>query len=190
MQRHWRTSSISVLNQAAGGNRILHDGLGPNAVSRVDRDVLAQSGIRYAMIWEGVNDIGTADATPEAQKEVGDRLIVAFKQIATRIHAAEIPIFAATISPFGTRNNASYVQPYSDPEREKTRLRINDFIRHSGTFDEVIDFDKALRDPENHSVLRKDYDLGDHLHPSEKGYHHIADIFPLRVFDDYKLHRN
>ncbi|KAG8968596.1 hypothetical protein FRB90_010806, partial [Tulasnella sp. 427] len=100
MQQNVLTSNIAVLNQAAGGNRILADGLGPNAIGRIDRDVLAHSGVRYAMIFEGVNDIGTTDTTPAAQQAIGDRLIQAFKQIASRVHALGIPIFAATITPF------------------------------------------------------------------------------------------
>lgn len=94
----------SIINQAAGGNRVLNDGLGPNALSRIDRDVLSHSAVKYAMIFEGVNDIGTADVTPAAQQEVGDRLIQAFQQIITRVHAMRIPIFGATITPFGCMN--------------------------------------------------------------------------------------
>src|ERR1700761_7147897 len=100
MQKNPSTSNIAVVNQAAGGNRILQDGLGPNAIGRIDRDVLAQSGVKYAMIFEGVNDIGTADTTTAAQKLVGDQLILALEQIAMRVHTFGIPIFAATITPF------------------------------------------------------------------------------------------
>lgn len=185
MQNHRPTSTIAVLNQAAGGNRILHDGLGPNVVSRIDRDVLAQSGVRYAMIWEGVNDIGVADADPASQKEIGDRLIVAFQQIVTRIHAAGIPVFGATISPFGTPPGSDVDQAYSDPEREKTRQRVNEWIRNSGVFDVVLDFDEVLRNPEEPSQLAPEYDLGDHLHPNVKGYHALVDYFPLRIFARY-----
>lgn len=186
MQHHHSTSSIAVLNQAAGGNRILHDGLGPNVMSRLDRDVLSHSGVRYAMIWEGVNDIGVAAPDPGTQKEIGDRLIVAFKQIATRIHAAEIPMFGATISPFGTSPGSNVTQAYSDPEREKTRRRVNEWIRTSGVFDVVLDFDKVLRDPNEPSRLASEYDSGDHLHPSVNAYRALAEYFPLDIFGYYK----
>ncbi|GFF32875.1 hypothetical protein IFM46972_03706 [Aspergillus udagawae] len=183
MQKYRSTSSIALLNQAAGGNRILADGLGPNVLSRLDRDVLAHSGVRYAMIFEGVNDIGVASADPAAQKLIGDRLLVAFTQIAARVHAAGIPIFGATITPFGTPAGSNYTQPYSSDEREKTRQRVNEFIRHSGVFDAVLDFDKALRDPRAPGQLAEEFDGGDHLHPNVKGYQTLADRFPLEVFD-------
>ncbi|GAE00179.1 extracellular GDSL-like lipase/acylhydrolase [Paecilomyces variotii No. 5] len=185
MQRNPSTSSIAVLNQAAGGNRILHDGLGPNVISRVDRDVLAQSGIKYAMIFEGVNDIGVANADPVNQTLIGDRLISAYEQIAARIHAFEIPIFAATITPFGTPANSSVVQPYSSPVREQTRQRINAWIRTSGVFDAIVDFDEIVRDPNNPSQLAPQYDSGDHLHPNVAGYQAIADAFPLSLFSRF-----
>ena len=182
MKKHRPTYNIAVLNQAAGGNRILNDGLGPNAFSRIGRDVLEQSGVRYAMIWEGVNDIGVADPDPTSQKEIGDRLIVAFQQIVTQIHAAGIPVFGATITPFGTPPGSDVIQAYSDPEREKTRQRVNEWIRTSNVFDAVLDFDKVLRDPKVPSQLATQYDFGDHLHPNVEAYHALVDYFPLSVF--------
>ncbi|KIO27998.1 hypothetical protein M407DRAFT_14808 [Tulasnella calospora MUT 4182] len=184
MQKSVLTSNIAVLNQAAGGNRILADGLGPNAIGRIDRDVLAQSGVKYAMIFEGVNDIGTADTTAAAQQVVGDRVIQAFKQIAARVHALGIPIFAATITPF---SGNSTIQPYSNPQREVTRSRVNNWIRTSGVFDAVVDFDKILRDPSNPTQLNPAYDSGDFLHPNPAGYQAIADAFPLSLFTQFAL---
>ncbi|KAF3931285.1 hypothetical protein ABW19_dt0206219 [Dactylella cylindrospora] len=184
MQKKHFTRQISVVNQAAGGNRVLYDGLGPNAQGRIDRDVLAQSGVKYAMIFEGVNDIGTAPATTAAQEAVYQRLVLAFQQIATRLHTFKIPVFAATITPFGSPNPA--LQPYSAPEREVTRLRINEWIRKSKVFDAVVDFDALLRDPKNATQLNPIYDSGDQLHPSVQGYQYIADKFPLDLFDKFK----
>lgn len=183
MQSNPATRQIGVFNQAAGGNRILADGLGPNAISRVDRDILAQSGVRYAMIFEGVNDIGTAATDPASQEAVGDRLIQAFKQIITRVHTFGIPMFAATITPFGSPNTT--LQPYSDPEREKTRQRVNNWIRTSGAFDYVIDFDAIVRDPANVTMLSPQYDSGDELHPNVAGYNAIANAFPLHIFSEF-----
>ena len=180
MKKKGSTSNIAILNQAAGGNRILNDGLGPNALSRIDRDVLSHSGVSYAMIFEGVNDIGTAPTTSTAQALIGDRIISSYKQIITRIQALEIPIFAATITPFC--GNAS-IQAYSDAEREKTRQRVNKWIREEGDFDAVVDFDRFLRDPKNASRLNPLYDGGDFLHPNVAGYQRIADLFPLDIFD-------
>ena len=175
--------SISVVNQAAGGNRVLYDGSGPNVVSRIDRDVLAQSGVKYAMIFEGVNDIGTADPTVSNQTITGDRLIQACKQIITRVHTFGIPTFGATITPFGCYNVT--LQPYSLPIREQTRNRVNEWIRTSGWFDAVIDFDEVVRDPSNHTMLASYYDSGDCLHPNEAGYREMAAKFPLDIFKKY-----
>lgn len=119
-QKNAATKHISIGNLAAGGNRILADGLGPNAFGRIDRDVLAHPGVRYAMIFEGVNDIGGAAATADAQSAVYNSLIQAYKQMATLIHAHGIPVFGATITPFSAPSNFTG-QPYSSPVREATR---------------------------------------------------------------------
>ncbi|KAJ7108603.1 SGNH hydrolase [Mycena epipterygia] len=185
MQRNSATSLISVNNQAAGGNRILADGLGPNALGRIDRDVLSQSGLKYAMIFEGVNDIGVADATTAAQQLIGDQVISAFRQIITRVHAAGVPIFAATITPFGAPANDSSIQPYSSPVREVTRQRVNTWIRTSGMFDAVIDFDKVVADPAIPSQLSPTFNSGDFLHPNVAGYTAMAAAFPLGLFEQF-----
>ncbi|KAI0263062.1 SGNH hydrolase [Gloeopeniophorella convolvens] len=186
MQANPSTQSIAVVNQAAGGNRILADGLGPNAQGRIDRDVLAQSGVKFSMIFEGVNDIGTADTTQAAQDAVFDRLVNAFQQIATRVHAVGIPMFVATITPFGAPN--STIQAYSDPTREQTRLKLNSWIRNSvsaGIFDAVFDFDAIVRDPKNGTQLNPQFNSGDFLHPNVAGYEAIANAFPLDVFGKF-----
>lgn len=184
MQKNSATSEISVNNQAAGGNRILADGLGPNALGRIDRDVLSQTGIKYAMIFEGVNDIGVEVVTPQAQQIIGDRVIAAFQQIVTRVHAAGIPIFAATITPFSAPANVT-IQPYSNPVREATRQRVNAWIRTSGVFDAVIDFDKVVADPAIPSQLNPAFDSGDFLHPNVAGYTAMAAAFPLDLFAQF-----
>ena len=176
--------SIAVANQAAGGNRVLYDGSGPNALSRIDRDILAQSGVKYAMIFEGVNDIGTADPTPANQTLTGNRLIQAYKQIITRVHTFGIPIFGATITPFGCANVT--LQPYALPIREATRLRVNEWIRGSGWFDAVVDFDEVVRDPRNQTQLAPGFDSGDCLHLSPAGYAQMAAKFPVDIFEKFQ----
>ena len=183
MQTYGPTKDISVVNQAAGGNRILTDGNGPNAISSIDRDVLAQSGVKYAMIFEGVNDIGTADNTTANQTETADRMIQAFKQMITRTHTQGIPFFGATITPFGAPNDT--IQSYSTPQRLATREYVNNWIRTSGYFDAVIDFDAVVRDPANPQQLNPLYNSGDYLHPNENGYHAMARAFPLDIFEKY-----
>ncbi|KAK3114712.1 hypothetical protein LTR53_006723 [Teratosphaeriaceae sp. CCFEE 6253] len=191
MQTYGPTKDIAVVNQAAGGNRILMDGNGPNALGRIDRDVLAQSGIKYAMIFEGVNDIGTADNTTADQTFTGDRIIQAYQQMITRVHTFGIPFFGATITPFGVCNGTAVcsnitAQAYSTPERLATRDRVNAWIRNSGAFDAVIDFDAVVRDPANPEQLNPMYNSGDYLHPNQAGYYAMARAFPLNVFAKYQ----
>lgn len=172
-----------MINKAAGGNRILNDGLGPNALSRIDRDVLSQPGLAYAMIFEGVNDIGTASTDAASQQEVGDRLIAAYKQMSLRIHAFNVPFFGATITPFSAPGYNVTLQPYSDVGREATRQMVNAFIRESdGVFDGVVDFDEVVRNKTSPWQLADIYESGDWLHPNVEGYQRMADAFPLGVF--------
>jgi lysophospholipase L1-like esterase len=173
--------SLAVMNMAAGGNRVLADGLGPNALGRIERDVLAHPNVRYAFVFEGVNDLGTADPTDEAQTAVGDRLILAYEQIITRLHAAGIAVFGATITPMSGPG-----QVYGEPARETQRQRVNKWIRTSGRFDAVIDFDKAVRDPKNGTMLRPEYDTGDYLHLNPTGYKAMADAVDLSLFKKFE----
>ncbi|KAK1769970.1 SGNH hydrolase-type esterase domain-containing protein [Phialemonium atrogriseum] len=175
------TVAVAVVNEAAGGNRVLADGLGPNALGRIDRDVVAQAGVRYALVYEGVNDLGgtTAAATGgEAQlRAVGDRLIAAFDQMVTRLHRFGIAVFGATITPCSGPGQA-----YGEPAVEAERLRVNEWIRSSGRFDAVVDFDAAVRDPANATQLNPDYNSGDYLHLNPAGYKAMAEAVDLALF--------
>ena len=173
-----RVRHVAVLNQAAGGNRVLNDGLGPNALARFDRDVLAQSGVEWLVVFEGVNDIGTAAATPEAQRQVAAGLIAAYEQFVVRAHAQGIDVYGATITPFG--GNTSYDDPAG--YRETARQTVNQWIRTSRVFDAVIDFDRVARDPAAPRQLLPAYDTGDHLHLNQTGYRALADSVPARLF--------
>lgn len=166
-----RTDDVAIMNQAAGGNRVLNEGLGPSALSRLDRDVLAHSGVNRLIVFEGVNDIGTAEATEAAQKRVADDLITAYDQIITRAHAHGIEVYGATLLPFG--NNETYDDP--DGLREAARQVVNDWIRTSGRFDSVIDFDAAVRDPRHPEQLLPSVHDGDWLHLTPEGYGMLAD---------------
>ncbi|KAI1618063.1 SGNH hydrolase-type esterase domain-containing protein [Exophiala viscosa] len=178
-------TSIAVNNQAAGGNRILEDGLGPSVLSRVERDVLSHPGVRYAMTFEGVNDIGDADLNVSNLTITYNRLISAYRQIATRIHAFNIPLFAATITPFSAPNDNTTLQPYSSPMREQIRQQVNTFIRTSGTFDAVLDFDAVVRNQSMPSQLADALQSGDCLHPNDQGYQLIANSFDLTLFQKF-----
>jgi lysophospholipase L1-like esterase len=178
LQSHGSTADIAILNQAAGGNRVLNDGLGPNALARLDRDVLAQSGVQWLLVFEGINDIGTAEPTPAAQKQVTADLIAAYDQFVVRAHAQGIRVYGATLTPFG--GNALYDD--ADGSREAARQSVNQWIRTSGRFDGVVDFDRAARDPQQPSRLLPTIDDGDHLHLNPAGYQLLADAVPARLF--------
>ncbi|MEO3803558.1 SGNH/GDSL hydrolase family protein [Nonomuraea sp. B1E8] len=167
-------AGVAVANQAAGGNRLLDDGLGPGGLARLDRDVLAQSGVRWLIVLAGVNDIGTAPATRPAQKRVAEDLIAAYEQIIVRAHAHDILVYGGTLTPFGGN------LPYDDApgHREAARQTVNDWIRTGGRFDAVIDFDRAARDPAAPRRLLAELDLGDHLHLNPAGHRALAGAVP------------
>jgi lysophospholipase L1-like esterase len=183
MQKNGLTQ-IGVDNQAAGGNRVLQYGLGPSLVSRYQRDAIQQQGVKYVMIFEGVNDIGEAGTDQNSQTQIGDQLISAFTQIANDCRKAGLAIFAATITPFSAPGGSSQ-QAYSDPAREKTRQRINAWFTSSGLFDAVIDFSKVVADSNTPSQLASTYNSGDYLHPNVAGYQAIANAFPLDIFTKF-----
>lgn len=169
LQADPRTANIGVLNLGLGGNRILNDGLGPSAMARFDRDIVAQPGVRWAIVLEGINDLGTRTA------KAAD-LIRAYEQMIDRAHTKNIRIFGATILPCG----GSF---YAKPELEKERLLVNEWIRSSGRFDGVIDFDAVLRDPGAPARLAASADGGDHLHPGPEGYKIMAESIDLTLFE-------
>lgn len=170
-----------VLNLGIGGNRILLDGIGPNALARFDRDVLAEPGAKAVLILEGVNDLGTLTVKGEVPGAAHDalvaRLIGAFRQMIARGHQRGIRMVGATILPYG---GSGYYHP--DARNEADRQRINAWIRDSGEFDGVVDFDAALRDPADPSRLSHAFDCGDGLHPSPAGYRRMAEAVPLGLF--------
>jgi lysophospholipase L1-like esterase len=169
---------VAVLNVALGGNRLLRDGVGPNALSRFDRDVLVQSGVRWLIVLMGVNDIGAAkkDRAKGEWAPTADDVILAYDQIIERAHARGILVYGGTIMPFGG------FADYDTPDVEAARLRINAWIRTSGRFDAVIDFDAVARDRDRPTRLSPAVDGGDHLHPSAAGYRIMADAIDLDLF--------
>jgi lysophospholipase L1-like esterase len=178
LQAHPGTAGVALLNQGVGGNRVLDDGLGPSALARLDRDVLAHAAVKWLIVFEGVNDIGAAPATAAAQRRVAEDLIAAYAQIVVRARAHGIRVYGATLPPFG--GNAGYDDPGG--EREAARQAVNAWIRTGGEFDDVIDFDAATRDPANPRRLLPAFDEGDHLHLCPAGYRALADAVPTALF--------
>jgi lysophospholipase L1-like esterase len=172
---------IGVVNAGIGGNRILLDGLGPNLMARFDRDVIARSGVRWAILLEGVNDLGVltreAPATPAAHTALVTQITTGYTELVARAHAHGIRVIGATIMPFGGND---YYHP--GPATEADRQAVNAFVRTSGVFDAVIDFDRVMRDPAQPIRLDPAVDSGDHLHPSEAGYRRMGEAVPLALF--------
>jgi len=172
---------IGIVNRGIGGNRILQDGLGPNALARFDRDVLATTGARYLIVLEGVNDIGVLDRTEAHPVETHNALVTAleaaFVQMVARAHSDGIAVFGGTVMPF---QGSDYYHPSVQSEADRTTL--NQWVRTSGVFDAVIDFDKAMRDPSKPGFLDPVVDSGDHLHPNPIGYKRMGELIPLDLF--------
>lgn len=176
-----RHRKVAVLDEGISGNRVLHDGLipvfGPDALARFDRDVLAQSGVKYMILLEGINDFGhAAPGTPEAVS--AEDIIAGYKQIIRRAHAHEIKVYGATLTPYVGTIFPGYFQPAGEVKRQI----VNSWIRNSGAFDAVIDFDAVVRDPANPTKILPAYDVGDHLHPNDAGYSAMANAIDLRLF--------
>jgi lysophospholipase L1-like esterase len=171
------TAHLAVVNAGISGNRILHDLDGPNALARLDRDVLARAGVKYLIVLEGINDLGFPHL-PGAfgQQEVtADHLIAGFRQMIDRAHAHGIKVFGCTLTPY---EGAVYYSKEGEAKREA----VNQWIRTSGAFDGVIDFDAAVRDPKNPLRFLPAYDSGDHLHPNDAGLKAMADAIDLKLF--------
>ena len=176
LQADPKLAHLSVLNEGIGGNRLLNDIAGPNALARFDRDVLAQSGAKYVILLEGINDIGhTAQPRVPADVITTQDLILAYTQLVARAHAHGLKIYGATITPY---KGAKYFAP----KGEEIREAVNQWIRTSGIFDGVIDFDKAVQDPANPNAIAPAYDSGDHLHPGDAGYEKMANSIDLSLF--------
>ena len=185
-----KTAAMAVVNEGIGGNRILHDGAGVSALARFDRDVLAQPGVVNLIILEGINDIGfphlkprlpQGEAPPKEspfadQFVSAQELIGGLRQLIERAHQHGIRAFGATLTPFEGAD-------YYSAEGEAIRQEVNQWIRTSGAFDGVFDFDAAVRDPRHPAHFLEQCDSGDHLHPSAAGFKAMAeavDISALR----------
>jgi lysophospholipase L1-like esterase len=179
LQANPSTSVIGIANQGIGGNRLLLDGIAQNALARFDHDVLAQPGARFVIVFEGINDLGmlTHDkevSESEHEKEV-QRMIAAYQQMIERAHSRGMKVIGATLTPF---MGFDFYHP--NAKNEADRQAVNAWIRTH--FDGVIDFDRAVRDPEHPEKLKAEFDCGDHLHPSPAGFAAMAGAVRLSLF--------
>ncbi len=172
------TANIAVVNEGIGGNRLFTDATGlagVSALARLDRDALTHPGVKWLMILEGINDIGTLASSATTTPITKDDLIWVLQQVIDRAHAHGIKVIGCTLTPY---EGAGYARENG----EAIRSAVNDWIRKSGAFDAVVDFEAATRDPNSPKRFKPEFDPGDHLHPNDAGYKAMADIVDLSIF--------
>jgi lysophospholipase L1-like esterase len=173
---------VAVLNEGIAGNRVLSDAAGVNALARFERDVLGQPGVSHVVIFLGINDIGFpgSAAEPNGIVRTADEIIAGYKQLIERARLRSIKVIGAPLAPF---ENAAYFTP----EKELKRLAVNNWIRTSGAFDGLIDFEHVIADPAHPAAIAAAYDSGDHLHPNDAGYKAMGESIDLKLFAEPKL---
>lgn len=169
-------TQVAVANAGIGGNRVLRDEVGEAALARFDRDALSVPGVTDIVLLEGINDLGLSGLSnprgPGNHPEVtAADLIAGYRQLIARAKVRGVKIHGATLTPF----LGSPFPGYATPAKEVVRQELNRWIRESGEFDSIIDFDAALRDPANPQVIKPAFDSGDKLHPSDAGYRAMAE---------------
>lgn len=170
------TANLSVLDEGIGGNCVLIHCVGPNALARFNRDVLAQAGVKYVIVLESINDIGTLHNPNRPDYNVtAEDLEQGLSQMVARAHEHGIKVIGATLTPYKGAG-------YFTEKGEQVREAVNQWILTSGVFDGTVDFDKATRDPANPLTFAPQYDSGDHLHPKDPGYAAMADSIDLSLF--------
>ncbi|MFC4765061.1 SGNH/GDSL hydrolase family protein [Dyella koreensis] len=180
LQADPKLASIAVVNAGIGGNRVLNDNFGPSAQARFDRDALDKAGAHWIVLLEGINDIGgSGPYAADKDRVSAEQIIGGMKALIARAHAKGLKIYGATLTPF---HGAGW--PYHSSANEAKRQAVNKWIRASGAFDGVVDFDKAIRDPARPERMLPSYDSGDHLHPSGAGFQAMANAIDLSFFAD------
>jgi len=175
LQANPATRNIAVVNQGISGNQVLRDGAGISALARFDRDVLSRPGVKWVILLEGINDINIHTRPGNPNPLTAEELIWGYRQIIERSHAHGIKVIGATLMP------CEGVPTFSE-QGETVRQAVNQWIRTSGSFDAVVDFDAATRDPQHPARIKPELDPGDHIHPNDAGNKVMADLFDLSLF--------
>jgi lysophospholipase L1-like esterase len=167
---------LGVVNVGTSGSRLLLDGDGPNAMARLNWDVLGRSGVRYLILFEGINDIEAQTRVHQPYDELVKQLEWGLAQIATQAHDRGIKVLVATQMTDCRNFHCTW------PEGEKARTAFNEWIRTATIFDGLVDFDQITRDPQHPTQLREQFNSGDYVHPNDTGYQAMADAIDLSLF--------
>ncbi len=177
-------ANIAVVNAGISGARILDTGMGENALARFEQDVIAHPGVDSVIVMMGINDIGWPGSAlaPHKEPTSAEPLITAYRQLITLAHLHDLRIIGATLTPFEGALHDSPMRGYFSDDKEQVRQQVNHWIRHSGEFDGVLDFDALTRDPKHPARFLPHFDSGDHLHPGDSGYQAMAEAVNLQLF--------
>ena len=181
LARRLSDRKIAVLNEGISGAKVLSDRMGVNALARFERDVLGQSHAEIVTMMMGINDIGWPGSVlaPTDKIPAAEEIIAGHQQIIARAHLHHLRIIGATLTPFEDTFHGTPLFGYYSEEKEKVRQAVNKWIRGSGAYDGVADFDAVVRDPANPKHIKAEFDSGDHLHPNDAGYVAMADAIDL-----------
>ncbi len=174
---------IAVVNAGISGGRLLSDGMGVNALARLERDVLAQPGVQSVIVMLGINDIawpGTAFA-PTSSRPTLEEMTAGYRQLVEQAHSRGVRVIGTTLTPFEGALPGTPLSDYYHPDKDALRQQVNDWVRNSGVFDDVIDFDAVLRDSEHPTRIAAPFDSGDRLHPSDNGNNAMATAVDLKM---------
>ena len=172
---------VAVINAGISGGRLLSDGMGVNALARLDRDVLAQPGVQGVIVMIGINDIAWPETAfaPDSSRPTLEALTTGYRQLAEQARARGLRVIGATLTPFEGALPGTPLDDYYHADKDTLRRQLNDWIRHDGAFDTVIDFDVVLRDPAHPARLAARFDSGDRLHPGDEGNRAMAEAVDL-----------
>jgi lysophospholipase L1-like esterase len=176
-------TNVALVNAGVSGARLFKDGMGEAALARLDREVFAEPGVTTMVIMLGINDIGWSamGLDPWTPTPTAAQVTQMYQMIIDRAHMMGVRILGATLTPFADSFKGAILEGYYSEAKNAVRQEVNNWIRTSGAFDDVIDFDAAMRDPARPDFILDAYDCGDNLHPNDAGYKVMAESIDLKL---------